>query len=192
MENASTHLPLPEQITVNDEVVLRLLAENNAQELFRAVEENRAHLGTWLPWVSANRAVTDSLTFIRFVRAQFLTSSGLSLAIFVREELAGIITLRSLDWQNRSGEIGYWLAKKFQGRGLMHESTRAVLRCAFRELGLHRVVIRCAPENVRSAAIPERIGFVREGVARGAELLNGAFRDLTVYSLLASEWKDKE
>ena len=192
MENASTHLPLPEQITINGEVVLRLLTESNAQELFRVVEENRAHLGAWLPWVSANRAVADSLTFIRFVRAQFLASSGLALAIFVHGELAGIITLRSLDWQNRSGEIGYWLAKKFQGRGLMHDSCRALLRCAFCELGLHRVVIRCAPGNLRSRAIPERIGFVNEGVARGAELLNGAFVDLTVYSLLSSEWKDTE
>jgi ribosomal-protein-serine acetyltransferase len=192
VENASTHLPLPEQITVNDEVVLRLLAESDAQELFRVVDDNRPHLGAWLPWVSANRAVADSLIFIRFVRAQFLASSGLSLAIFVRRELAGIITLRSLDWQNRSGEIGYWLAKKFQGRGIMHASCRSVLRCAFHDLGLHRVVIRCAPGNTRSSAIPERNGFVKEGTARGAELLNGTFIDLTVYSLLASEWKDNE
>lgn len=190
MENAPVHPSLPEHIAVNDEVILRLLAERDAPELFLVVDDNRAHLGAWLPWVSSNRNPMDSLTFIRFVRAQFLASSGLSLAIIVRTELAGIITLRSLDWQNRSGEIGYWLAKKFEGKGIMHASCRAVLRTAFQDLGLHRVVIRCAPRNTRSSAIPERIGFVREGVARGAELLNGAFTDLTVYSLLSSEWKD--
>lgn len=192
MDNAPVHPSLPEHLTLTGELTLRLLAENDAQELFRVVDENRAHLAAWLPWVGANRTVADSLTFIRFVRAQFLASSGLSLAIFVQTELAGIITLRSLDWQNRSGEIGYWLAKKFEGKGIMHAACRAVLQSAFRRLALQRVVIRCAPANRRSAAIPERIGFVKEGVARGAELLNGAFIDLTVYSLLSSEWKDDE
>lgn len=192
MENSPVHPLLPERITVNEEIVLRLPGENDAQELFRLVDENRAHLGEWLPWVGANRAVGDSLDFIRLVRGQFFGATSLSLAIIVRTELAGIITLRSIDWQNRSGEIGYWLAQKFQGQGIMYASCRALIRRGFRGLGLHRIVIRCAPRNRRSSAIPERIGFVKEGIARGAEFLNGSFTDLNVYSLLASEWKDNE
>ena len=68
---------------------------------------------------------------------------------------------------------------------------QTVLSRAFAQLDLHRVVIRCAPGNTRSCAIPEKLGFMREGLAREAEWLNGAFVDLNVYSLLSSEWKNK-
>jgi len=41
---------------------------------------------------------------------------------------------------------------------------------------------------MRSIAIPQRLGFVYEGIQRQAQLLNGQFHDFAVYSMLASEW----
>ncbi|MGZ8625546.1 MAG: GNAT family N-acetyltransferase, partial [Actinomycetota bacterium] len=57
------------------------------------------------------------------------------------------------------------------------------------ELGLHRLVIRAGVENVRSRAIPERLGFTREGIARGEGRGVGGFYDLVVHSLLDDEWR---
>ncbi|MBI4220372.1 MAG: GNAT family N-acetyltransferase, partial [Chloroflexi bacterium] len=45
-----------------------------------------------------------------------------------------------------------------------------------------------AVDNIRSRAIPERLGFTFEGVQRQAALVNGKYQDLAIYSLLASEW----
>jgi ribosomal-protein-serine acetyltransferase len=59
---------------------------------------------------------------------------------------------------------------------------------AFGELGLNRVVISCATENEKSCAIPERLGFRREGIERQAEWLYYRFVDHVTYSALASEW----
>ena len=62
---------------------------------------------------------------------------------------------------------------------------------AFDELGFHRVFIRAAPGNVRSRAVPERLGFVEEAVlreeARGA--VARGFHDLVVYGMLEDEWR---
>jgi ribosomal-protein-serine acetyltransferase len=60
---------------------------------------------------------------------------------------------------------------------------------AFGELGLNRVSIACAVENKKSCAIPERLGFRREGVKRQAEWLYDHFVDHVVYGALASEWQ---
>ena len=59
---------------------------------------------------------------------------------------------------------------------------------AYEEWHLNRIEIRVAVGNVRSAAIPERIGFVKEGVLRQAERHGDEFKDNVVYSMLASEW----
>jgi len=89
---------------------------------------------------------------------------------------------------NRSTSIGYWLGERFQGSGVMTKSCKALIEYAFRELKLNRVEIRCAEKNLRSRAIPERLGFVNEGMIREAEWLYDHFVDHVVYGVLAREW----
>jgi ribosomal-protein-serine acetyltransferase len=60
---------------------------------------------------------------------------------------------------------------------------------AFSGLKLNRVEIACATENKKSQAIPKRLGFTEEGIARQAEWLYDHYVDHIVYGLLASDWK---
>jgi ribosomal-protein-serine acetyltransferase len=59
----------------------------------------------------------------------------------------------------------------------------------FEELGLHRVEIRCGTGNTRSCAIPERLGFTREGLLREAEWVNDRWLDLAVWGMTAEQWR---
>jgi ribosomal-protein-serine acetyltransferase len=59
---------------------------------------------------------------------------------------------------------------------------------AFRELGLNRVEIQVATDNMRSRAIPERLGFTQEGILRDDVWLRDRFVDHVVYGMLAREW----
>jgi ribosomal-protein-serine acetyltransferase len=69
----------------------------------------------------------------------------------------------------------------------MTRAVRAVVEHAFKDLGLHRVEIRCAVGNARSRAIPERLGFRQEGVLRDAEHVLGRRLDVVLYSRLATD-----
>jgi len=60
---------------------------------------------------------------------------------------------------------------------------------AFGELRLNRVEVFCATDNVKSRAIPERLGFKQEDVIRQAEWLTDHYVDHAVYSILAEEWR---
>ena len=59
----------------------------------------------------------------------------------------------------------------------------------FGELQLHRVEIRCGTGNRRSCAIPQRLGFTREGVSREAEWVNDRWVDLAIWGMLAQDWR---
>jgi ribosomal-protein-serine acetyltransferase len=61
----------------------------------------------------------------------------------------------------------------------------------FDEVELHRVTIQCGTGNHRSCAIPERLGFSREGVLREAEWVNDRWVDLVVWGMLASDWRSR-
>ena len=89
---------------------------------------------------------------------------------------------------NRRVEIGYWLGREYEGRGIMTDACRAVITHLFRELELHRVEIRCAVGNLRSAAIAKRLGFTLEGTQREAQLVGGQYHDLFVYGMLRQDW----
>ena len=104
-------------------------------------------------------------------------------------QIAGLIGLVRTDLSNKSSSIGYWVSEDSQGLGLVTQSVKAILNFGFNTLDFNRIVIRAQPANTRSCAIPERLGFTVEGIAKEAEQLNGQFVDLRIYALLRSQWQ---
>lgn len=175
-------------IPVDAEVELRLFEEADVQDLFQLIERNRAHLRRWLPWVDYETSVEDSWSFVKRSAQRYMDNEGFSMGVRYLDRLAGVVGYHTVDWPDRKVEIGYWLGAEFQGHGLMTRACRAMLEFAFHKLLLNRVTILCATGNTRSRAIPERLGFVREGILREGEWLYDHFVDLVVYSMLAREW----
>lgn len=173
---------------VSDAHELRLLQLTDTEELFALVDANRAYLRRWLPWLDDNLTSTDTRKFIESTLQQLSENRGLIAAIQWQGKIAGVIGYNHIDWQNRTGTIGYWLAAAFQGQGLMSASCRALVEYGFQMLNLNRIVICCATENYRSCAIPERLGFVHEGTLREGEWLYDHFVDLKVYGCLRRDW----
>ena len=177
---------------VDGEVALAILEEQHAPELFRLIDANRAHLRRWLPWLDQNTRPEHTAAFIRASLAQFAARDGIACGIEFRGALAGVVGLHRVDWANRSTTVGYWLAEEHQGHGVVTRACAGLLDYVFAELGLNHAEIACAPGNARSRAIPERLGFTREGVLRQREWLYDHFVDHVVYGMTAEEWKARE
>ena len=79
--------------------------------------------------------------------------------------------------------LGYQVSKHHEGRGLMAEALRATNGYVFETLGLHRIMANYRPENSRSARLLERLGFVREGIAKDYLFIDGEWRDHVLTSL---------
>jgi len=176
-------------IRIDEQTELRILEERHAREVAELVEQNRTSLREWLPWVDNSRTVEDSKAFIRSSLQQFAHNEGFQAGIWCRDTLAGGIGYQGIDWIDRKVEIGYWLGESFQKKGLMTKACRTLITYAFTELGLNKVEIHCATENLRSRAIPKRLGFTQEGILRDAQWLYNHHVDLVIYGLLAREWQ---
>jgi len=157
--------------------------------LFACVDREREYLRQWMRWVEGRSSEDDIRAFIRGALEQFAANLGFSAGVWVDGSIAGVATLHTIDWRDRKGEIGYWLAREFQGCGTMTEAVRAVTQHALVELDLNRVEILCATANTKSSAIPKRLGFTFEGVLREAQLLDGRYSDLEMYSMLRREYR---
>ncbi len=181
---ARVALRYPSRIPVDDGLELRLVTEGDAEEIFRATEANRAYLREWLPWVDATRSVEDTRAFVARSLDQVRFSDGFQCRILEHGKFVGMIGFLYNDWTNLRAEIGYWLAQEAQSHGIMTRAVKALVDFAFENLGLNRVEIRAATDNHRSRAVPERLGFVQEGVLREAAWLNDHFIDLVIYAKL--------
>jgi ribosomal-protein-serine acetyltransferase len=169
-------------------VELRALKAAGAEAIFATVDESRAHLRVWLPWVDSSQDPSATRAFLEQHERSAAEGGTAGYALWENGRVIGIAGLHDIDASNRAAAIGYWLAAAAQGRGLITETVRRLLDLGFGGLELERIEIRCATGNTRSWAVPERLGFAFEGVLRHRQWLNGRPVDLRLYSLLAGEW----
>ncbi|MEK4229606.1 GNAT family N-acetyltransferase [Solibacillus sp. FSL H8-0538] len=176
-------------IKIEEDLYLGLLEKRHANELFELTHGSRSYLREWLPWVDLTKSVGDSEDFIKMTLEQFAGNGGFQLAICYKGKIAGVIGLHNINWSNKSTSIGYWLGEGFQGKGLMVKSCAAVIRYCFEDMNLNRIEIRVATSNKKSKAIPEKLGFQKEGCLRDAEWLYDKFTDHYVFSLLEKDFR---
>jgi ribosomal-protein-serine acetyltransferase len=177
--------------TVGPGIEIRQFVSADVPAIFAAVERNRQYLREWLPWVDRTRSAEDLHEFISRVTAQFAAGHGPNAGVWVEGVLAGGIGVHPIDWANFHCSLGYWLDAAQQGKGTITRCCAVLLDYLFDDLGLHRVEIRCGTGNLRSCAIPQRLGFTRESVAREAEWVNERWVDLVVWSMLEEEWRQR-
>jgi ribosomal-protein-serine acetyltransferase len=173
-------------------IEIRQFEMGDAEPAFAAVERNREYLRQWLPWVDYTRTAEDVRHFISRVQCQFDANQGPQVGIWVNGAFSGSLGCHAIDWTNRSSSIGYWIDAAHQGQGLITRCCGVMLDYLFHEMALHRVEIRCGTGNLRSCAVPERLGFTREGVAREAEWVNDRWVDLVVWGILEQEWRKRK
>ena len=173
---------------ISETTILEPIADNHVSPVFELIEQNRPALETWLPWVEHIHSENDFQNFLNGAKQR--VADRQAAAFFSRHEgkIAGNIGLYHFDHQNKIAAIGYWLGAAFQGKGLITNACREIIGYGFTELGLNRIELKCGTGNLKSQAIPERLGFTREGILRQAEQVNGRFHDLYLYSLLKEDW----
>ena len=178
------------KIQVDEIISLEFLEEIHAESLLNLVNTNRHYLREWLPWVDQMQTVANFAYYISDTKKRAAEKTDFGYAIIIEKNIVGRIGLHHINHQHRIAEIGYWLADGLQGRGIISKSCKAIIKHAFKELGLNRIEIKCGVGNDKSRAVAEKLQFKQEGILRQAELLNGKFIDLYLYALLKDEWQD--
>lgn len=181
---------MPASIRIDDTILLELIDYHHAEPLYLLVKENRQHLREWLPWVDHMRTVEDFRKYINHSKQRFANEQEMGYIITANHVMIGRIGLHNIDLHNQSASIGYWLSQPWTGKGIITRCCKALIRNSFFKHGLNRIEIRCGTGNFKSQAVPERLGFKKEGIIRQGEFVNNQFIDLLVYSLLKEEWKD--
>ena len=174
--------------TLSGGIVMREFRQEDAEAVYETVISNSAHLQKFMHWMSPNYSIRSAKDFIADSIKKREYRENLSLGLFrPHGRFIGSVGFVNFDWPARKTEIGYWIAQDEQGKGIVTEACGRLIDLAFSEMQLNRIEIRCSALNLRSAAIPKRLGFMKEGHLRQVEIRNGRLHDFEIYGLLASD-----
>jgi RimJ/RimL family protein N-acetyltransferase len=167
---------------------LVLLARDPSQAvaLKNAIDANLDHLRRWMPWAMDEPSPLGVIEtrLVKFA-ADFETGPDWGYSVYLRgsDAMIGSIGIHA-SIGPRALEIGYWIDGRLTRRGFATEATAAATRTVLLLPDVDRVEIRCDPENVASAAIPQRLGFrLVTTLEKNAQTPTGEPRDTMVWEM---------
>jgi RimJ/RimL family protein N-acetyltransferase len=175
-----------------DRLLLRSIRPDDAAALFkyRSDEVINRYQG-WIP-----KTINDVHDFIenRISTSIDLFNTWYQFAIILREnfEFIGDIGIHFLDEQKKQVEIGCTLDINYHGKGFATEALIRVIDYVFADLNKQIVFTSIDPENNRSIALVERIGFKKETNFIQNNLLHKEWPDDIIYSIKKEEWIEKK
>jgi RimJ/RimL family protein N-acetyltransferase len=98
-------------------------------------------------------------------------------------EKAGWVSLRILNHDTKTAEVGFILKSQFHGKGIVSSALKLLKTYAFKELNLNKLVAFCSVHNAPSYNLLEKQGFVREDCLHKNSLINHKYVDNYVYGL---------
>jgi len=175
-------------ILIDDDTLLRSYTLDDANDLFLAVNNSRQHLRHWLNWVDKTTKPEHTLQFLQQSLQQLNNQEGIALGIFYRRHIIGGIGMHHWDHSLKKAQLGYWISKEHEGKGIIHTCLLRFVDFLFQKAGLNKIEIHFIPENTRSAKVAEALGCKVEGIIRQSHLKNGKLEDIIITGLLKSEW----
>jgi len=178
-------------LRIDSQLELKAVSIEDTDELFQLIDTNRAHLDVWFPWVETTRKPADTRAFVQSVIDARARDEACTAVIRENGRAVGLVGVNPIDLQHNSGDLGYWLIKGAEGRGIMTRSATALVSHCFDAHELNRITLRAAVQNGPSRAVAKRLGFSEEGVLREVERSPSGYVDLVFYSMLRREYLER-
>lgn len=171
--------------------VIRCWYPSDAPLFKAAIDASLEHLRGWMAWaMDEPESLEAKVQRLRRNRFLFDSDKDYVYGIFSPNER---IVLGGTGLHTRVGknafEIGYWIHADHINQGLATEVSAALTRVAFELCQIERMEIHCDPNNVRSAAVPRKLGYTHDATLRRRMVTpQGEPRDTMIWTLFADEY----
>ena len=188
----TTVASFPEEI-IGERIYLCKHDLSIAEEMFNVIDQNRDRLGEFMPWPIHTQKPEDSKNYILMCIESWKQKALFDYGIYLKAQhkFIGNVGVHSIDWRSSRCELGYWINQSHQGNGYISEAIRLVESTCFAK-DFHRVEIRCAADNNKSAGVAIRNGYKLEGYLKDEKIENGRFRDTLIFAKIKSKIASKE
>lgn len=172
-----------------DELCVRPYRSDDAAALCVAVRESVDSLSRWLDWCDRHYGLADAERWIAVCADGWRSGEQYTFAAFeaATARFVGAVGINQRNRLHHVASIGYWTRESARGRAIAARVARHVARFGFDRLGLARLEILAANDNLASRRTAERIGAQFEGMQRHRLRIGNASVDAAMYSLIPGD-----
>lgn len=175
-----------------ERLILRDLKKTDVKDLYENV--NDISIAKFIPVIAYPYKKKYAMSFIndsiKESKKKLRTKYELCINLKPEKKLIGMIGISKIDRFNGTCTIGYWIAKKYRGQGIMKETLKRVIAFIFEDLKLRRIDIAALAENEASIKLIKKMGFVYEGTRRKItrDQATKKLHDRLIFGMLKEDW----
>lgn len=171
------------------DILLRPFRDSDIDRFLEAIHESHVQLTQYMTWCHDNYTREETATFVCSRDHEWAEGRDFTFVIEDVENkvVLGTIGLNQINYGNRLANLGYWIRTSCTGRGIASRATQMVAKFGLEEVGLQRVEIVVAVDNVPSQRVAEKAGATYEGTLRNRILIHGRPFDAKMYSIIPSD-----
>ena len=182
---------LPKEFKIeSDQVVLNILQEQDAEDLYIAIQYSLANLRKFpasLPWAMHEPALEFSLDFCRSkIEAQKKKENYVfSIRLKESQHFIGVMDIHDIDWGLKTAAIGFWGNSKFKSTGYMTQALSGFVATLFQYWDFKILNAFVEVENISARKLCLRANFTVVEILYGSisNPLDGSLRDQCVYQI---------
>ena len=176
---------LPRQDLIGERIVLRPNAVEFVPYLHEAALHVLATVGRWMSWCHPQFTEAEALEWYRICEKNWDDGTEFEFSIFgLSGQYLGAAGLNQLNSHHKFANLGYWMSEPQQRLGYAVEAASLVAKFGFNVLGLSRIEIVVAENNLPSRHVAEKSGAIFEGVLRNRLLIHGVLFSAAMYAVL--------
>jgi len=187
-------LDIPTQLET-ERLIIRKYVKGDGRDLYLLLQRNgnRDFLRQNVEEVSSIKTDKEAEIKIRRHAAEWSARDRFVMGIWMKSKnrYVGQIWIEPKRWEVPSFEIGWFLDRGYQGKGIATEAVRRSLIFLFNDLNAHKVIAITRDSNTRSCKLAERLGFRKEGHLRECGVENGKRYGLLYYGMLKNEFPSR-
>jgi RimJ/RimL family protein N-acetyltransferase len=170
-------------------IELKLVNEAIINELHNLIIDNKNFLQKFLPWITDDYSFIDTQKFVHSSINKVDKNIEYQYVILCNGGVVGVIGF-CINQYHCSCDIGYWIAEKFNNKGICTFAVNELESFIFTKLKINRIEIRCAESNINSNKIPYKLNYKFEGVSRQYEKNKNRYFNHKIWSKLRTEYEN--
>ena len=174
-----------------DHYQIRPLASEDLESYYQLVERNRERLANFFTGtVSRTQTYEATKEFLSDMlnRAEQRTYFPFVIVDTDKNQLAGFLDLKNIDWNLPKSEVGCYMDEAYAGKGIAKKAFGLFCDYCFKEFGFHKLFLRTHESNVAARRAAESCGFQQEGIIRqDYKTTSGEVVDLIYYGKLVTD-----
>ena len=171
-----------------DNFIIRPICIEDAENYYLFVDQNKDRLSKYFPkTLNANIDITSTMAHI--LDRLRLTENKAFFTFVILDNLSnkivGTVFLKDIDWTIPKGELGFFIDRAYEGKGIISKAVSIISNHCFQSMGLNKVFMRIAEDNVSSRRVAEKNEFKVEGILRkDFKTSEGKLIDVMYYGLI--------